>query len=349
MNKHPVVKIEGSLEASALEILRTIPGLEVEVAPRMGRDDADAVLRFAGVDAPIVVEFKHRANAATASQLARYAAEGHALPLLLVAGETTADAREILEREGIGFIDGIGNAHVQLPGLLVHREGGRRPKRAPAPHTPRLSGKAGVAVQTLLHDPERDWKLHELADEAGISAGLAHRVLTRLESEGLVVAEGRGPNRLRRIRNAGGLLDLWNEEQTDRPKRTLAYLLARSPQQLLDELGTSLDEAGVPYALTGMAGAALVAPFATALPVADVWVSSTSSPLQLCEQTHAEPVHEGANVIFLQAKDDTPLSFREKNSGLWVTNRFRLYVDLKRDPRRGHEQAEHLRQAVIGF
>ena len=47
--------------------------------------------------------------------------------------------------------------------------------------------------------------------------------------------------------------------------------------------------------------------------------------------------------------DDTPLAFREKAKGLWVANRFRLYGDLRSDPRRGREQADHLRQEVIGF
>jgi hypothetical protein len=32
-----------------------------------------------------------------------------------------------------------------------------------------------------------------------------------------------------------------------------------------------------------------------------------------------------------------------------VVNRFRLYVDLLDDPRRGREQADNLRREVIGF
>ena len=53
--------------------------------------------------------------------------------------------------------------------------------------------------------------------------------------------------------------------------------------------------------------------------------------------------------MFLQAKDDAPLAFREPVDGLWLANCFRLYADLRRDPRRGREQAEHLRREVIGI
>jgi hypothetical protein len=60
-------------------------------------------------------------------------------------------------------------------------------------------------------------------------------------------------------------------------------------------------------------------------------------------------VTDGQNVVFLQAKDDAPLAFREKRNGLWLANRFRLYADLRRDPRRGREQADNLRREVIGF
>jgi hypothetical protein len=60
-------------------------------------------------------------------------------------------------------------------------------------------------------------------------------------------------------------------------------------------------------------------------------------------------VADGHNVEFLQAKDDTPLAFREQAAGVWVASRFRVYADLRRDPRRGREQADHLRQEVIGF
>ena len=65
--------------------------------------------------------------------------------------------------------------------------------------------------------------------------------------------------------------------------------------------------------------------------------------------TDAKPVDEGQNVVFLQATRDAPLAFREQIEDLWVVNRFRLYVDLRGDPRRGREQADHLRSEVIGF
>jgi Transcriptional regulator, AbiEi antitoxin, Type IV TA system len=350
VKKRGVVNIAGPFEPEALRVLRAIPGVTVDLEPGEADRGVDAILRFADQRAPIAVEFKQRANAATAWQLVHDAEHLPGTPLLLIAGETTAEARAILEDRGIAVIDGLGNAHIELPGLMFHMEGRRHRQRSPGPMAPtRLRGKAGVVAQALLVDPNRAWAVQDLAKEADVSAGLAHRVLTRLEGEGLVAVEGTGPSRVRRLTNPTALLDLWTEEQEVRPVRTLGYVLAQTPQQLIAQLAADLDRAGIDYAMTGAAGASLVAPFATAVPVVDVWVTATAAPDELLASVHADPVDEGQNVVFLQAKNDTPLAFREQVRDARVANRFRLYADLRRDPRRGREQADHLREEVIGF
>lgn len=345
------VKIEAALGADALRILRDIPGMTV-AAREPGEPDRgiDAIIHFAGTDAQVAVEFKQRANAATAWQLAEYARALPDTPLLLIAEETTAEARAILGEHGIGVVDGFGNAHIELPGLLLHYEGRRLPRRGAGKRAPtRLRGKAGVAAQALLLDPQRAWGVTDLANEAQVSAGLAHRVLARLEAEGIVAVEGTGPNRVRHVTNPTALLDLWAEETVESPLRTLGHLLAQTPQQLIERLGNNLDASGIAYALTGAGAASIVAPFVTAVPVVEVWAKATAAPEELSQAAQIERVTEGQNVVVLQAKDDGPLAFREKTNGVWLANRFRLYADLRRDPRRGREQADHLRQEVIGF
>lgn len=350
VNKPETVNIAGAFEAEALRILRELPGLTVVTEPPGPDRRVDAIVRAAGNRTPVVVEFKHQANVATAWQLVHLAQARPDLPLLLVAGRTTAKAREILQEHGIAVVDGLGNAHIELPGLLYHLEGRRKPLKigATAPPT-RLRGKAGIVAQALLLRPGRRWQIGDLADEAQVSKALAHRVLTRLEREDIVVHEGTGPKRVRRVANPKALLDLWAEESAERTTRTLGYLLAQTPQQLIRELGHRLAQSRIEYALTGAAAGSLVAPLVTAVPVVEVWVNAKAAGKELHDATGADPVAEGQNVVFLQSKDDGPLVFREQVDDLWVVNRFRLYVDLRRDPRRGREQADHLRSEVIGF
>jgi hypothetical protein len=347
-----LVKIEGDFEAQALRILRGVPGVTVDARrrPRGGGHRADAVLRFGEAAQPVTVEVRRHANAATAWQVvqrARAAPEG---PVLLVAGDTTADAREILERHGVAIVDGIGNTHVVLPGLLLHTEGRRRRGTVRTRAAARLTGKGGIAAQALLLQPEREWHVQDLAAEAGVSVGLAHRVLTRLEAEDLVAAEGAGPKRIRRVTDPTALFDLWMEENRDRGvRRVRAFRLAREPGELVDAVDAALHASGIDYAVTGAAAATRVAPFISAVPVAEIWIGSVAAPDDVVAAAGSEVVESGHNLVFAQTDGDAPLAFRREVEEIRTVNPFRLVYDLRNDPRRGREQADRLRRGVIGF
>jgi hypothetical protein len=357
VKKLELVKIEGNLGPEALRILRDIPGIAAEApgvaveAPRAGGEPGEALLRLGQTEEPVALAVRRQANAATAWQLVQQAQAAPAANLLVVAAATTAEAREILERHGVALVDGLGNAHVELPGLVLHTEGGgRRGDGRLARTQARLAGKAGVAAQALLLDPERDWKVQDLAGEAHISVGLAHRVLTRLEGEGLIAAEGAGPGRVRRVVDPTALLDLWAEENTDRGvQRARAYRLARDPRALTSAVSAALDTAGIGHGVTGAAAAALVAPFVTAVPVSEIWVDALVPLDDIVAMADAETVDTGSNLVFVQANGNEPLAFRRRVEGTWIVNPVRLFSDLRRDPRRGREQAESLRREVIGF
>ncbi|HET9895420.1 MAG TPA: hypothetical protein VFQ44_10845 [Streptosporangiaceae bacterium] len=333
-------------EAALARVLDAVPGLSLTAQAARGDDGVDGVLQFAGAQERVAFQIMSRANAATAWQLVHQVAGRLDRPVVLVAGESTADARRILREHGIGFLDGLGNAHIELPGLLVHVEG-RQPAAYARPV--RLSGKAGVVAQALLLHEGQRWQVQDLAEETRVSDGLVHRVLVRLEAENLVASAGTGNRRYRYVTDPSALLDVWAEEDMHRPERTHAFVLAQGPRQLAVEVNRSLSDRGFDHALTGAAAASFVVPFITAVPVADVWVTAGASPGGLLDAVGGEPADTGSNVVFLQVRDDTPLVFRDLAAGLWLVNRFRLYADLRRDPRRGQEQAAHLRREVIGF
>jgi AraC-like DNA-binding protein len=350
VNNQTSINIGGPLEAAALRVLRKIPGLTVVAEKPRQNGASDPTLKFPGGRRKVVVEFKQRANAATAWQLVHHASMNASKPLLLVAGTTTAEAREILRNHGVNVVDGIGNAHIALPGLFFHVEAPRPNDRdRTTPGRTRLAGKTGAVAQAILLHPDHALRVADVAKDAHVSPSLAHRVLTRLERERLLEAEGRGPKRVRRVINPSELLDLYAEENADRPNRILGHLLAQTPEQLSARLATNLTKAGIDYAITGAAAASVVAPFVTAIPIVELWVRDDAAPKDVHAASGAHPVTEGANVVFLQERADTPLLFRENVNDRWLANRFQIYVDLRRDPRRGKEQADHLRREVIKF
>lgn len=130
-----------AVDAAIARVLSVVPGLSL-VAEAVGADGGvDGVLEFAGARERVALQVKSRANAATAWQLVRNAADRH--------------------------------AGGRWSWLLVHVEGGR--PAADYVRPVRLSGKAGVAAQALLLDRGRRWQVQDLAGKAGVSGGLAHR------------------------------------------------------------------------------------------------------------------------------------------------------------------------------
>ena len=345
MNKAITVNYGLGLEAEAIRVLRSIPELEVTVA-QGGDCRTDATVRYADTEVPVAVEVKTRLSSAAAHLIA-HQARGRTMPTVVVAGESTARAREILTEAGVGLVDGLGNVRLELPGLLVRIASKKPVRRATVPV--RLSGKSGLVAQAMLCDVDRSWQVGDLKQRCGVSIGLVHRVLLRLEGEGVVEAHGAGPAKTRRLSNPAALLDLWAEEQIDLPTRQRVFMLAQTTDQLIGSLSEGLEAAGVDYALTGAAGAARLAPFVTSVAVTDVWLESTADPSVVCARLGATPVDSGPNVVFLQERDDGPLAFRTQIEGLWTSNVFRLYLDTRRDRRRGLEQSDHLRREVIGF
>ena len=347
-----VLNISGPLKPDALRILQEIPGVTAEPVPATKRRP-DIVIRASDVTHVVEVKAQRVTNAAAARQLVEYARH---LPegthLFLVARTTTEEARHLLEEAGVGVIDAHGNVRVKLPGLFLWSKGRpASPGRDVKGESPvKLTGKAGVAAQALLRAPERYWKVHALASEAEVSVGLAHRVFTRLERERLVETKGAGPQRTRRISNPTALLDLWAEEMRDRGVKQLrAFRLAREPRAQAKTLSRLLAEGKIEHAVTGPAGAARLAPFITAIPVTDIWIADTVALDDVAAVTRADVVHEGHNIVLRQAVGDAPLAFRRKVDDVWTADPFRLFVDLRKDPRRGRAQADRLREEIIGF
>jgi len=149
---------------------------------------------------------------------------------LVAASFLPKSLRSALEAKGVSYADVRGDIHLVAPGIFVHVDG-----RA-APTSPRIDsrlGSVGVrAVQTLVENASQTWSVADLAASAHVSAGQAHRVMLILEQSALVEAEGIGPGKRRRVRDAGALLDWLAAQPTStRVGRAISSsLYARTPK-----------------------------------------------------------------------------------------------------------------------
>lgn len=344
VKKAHLVKIEAPLEPWAVDVLGHVPGLVARTSPA-------AVLVYEQNRNPIVVETKRYVDAGTAHTIAaRHEVVHGGAAVIVVAEHSTEGAREVLDRYGIAYVDGSGNASIHMPGLIV-RTGSFTADAAIAAKavaSVRLSGRAGLVAQAMILEAARRWKIIDLVDRTGVSAGLAHRVVTRLEDIGLVAAEGRGPRKLRRLSNLEGLLDLWVEQdQEPRLRRHAGYVLPARGVSLAAAASAAMEASKIDHAVTGVAAASLFDPVLTNVPVTEIRVSSSASVDRAWEALKGRRADEGANTVLLQAEGDEELRLRERRGEVSIAARTRIYLDALRDPRRGREQAEAFRPYLL--
>jgi hypothetical protein len=260
--------------------------------------------------------------------------EGHPV---MVAPFVSSRGRDLCRLLGLGFIDAAGNAHLNVPGLLVERIGRKNPRRERRELRALFSKKASWVSRRLFAEPSREWTMAELSRESGVSIGHVKKVVDRLEAEALVEKEWGSI----RLSDPASLLDMWREAYE--PKGWVGYHSPLREQGDLLERLRALREDG--WALTLGAGATLVAPFVRS---SDVHIYVVVDMDALKEALDLTPVEFGGNVHLSKPDDEGVMVGSREVEGVTVVSDLQLYLDLYGWPARGQEQAEHLRETVIG-
>jgi hypothetical protein len=229
-----------------------------------------------------------------------------------------------------------------------------------------LGGAVGAVVIALLEAQRKGllkepgaqvtpaFKVTELAQAAHVAPATAQRVVFGLEEEGLLLPEGKGPQKVRRLTDPSRLLDRYAADAVkDRRRAIRLRVLGDSPLGIARHAAESLRSANVDYRLTGSAAAALDAPALTAVPLIEMWVNGPRSQLGARSIGSAIASEEGANLLLWPAGTRGPMSGRRYDTSTGfqfaVASWFRVYADLLANPQRGREQASAYREQVIGF
>lgn len=283
--------------------------------------------------------------------LARYWDHGNApyVTATLIANHFTSGALSILREEGVNYLDDSQFVFRNREPFVVIRQDRKARQSKSQSLSAGLGGRTGIAIQAMLLEDQEWWQVTDLAEKAGVAAGTAQTALARLEQLGLVEAQGAGPKKLRRLSDKGEVLVHWARAATaERAKVLAVFIPAQGPLNLARSVTHRLHDAGITHAVTGACGALLVAPHVTDVRRCEVWVEPTVSDAAILDAVGVESVEKGGNVTFLRARSDAPLYARRGIDGVEVANPLRLYADLLEDPQRGEEQAEFLRETVLG-
>jgi hypothetical protein len=265
-----------------------------------------------------------------------------AVPLVAVPFMGPVGRRRCEDAE-VAWLDLSGNARIVVPGIRVLVEGQPnrfksrgRPSSAFAPKSSRIS-------RWLLMHPGHPVKQRDLSQATDMDEGFTSRIVSRLEEESFVQ---RGQDGEILLWDPDLLLDAWREAYDFSMHQVIpGHMAGRSGEETLHQLATGLQGQGVRYAATGLAAAWLLTKF-SGFRLATVYVAERSG-VEGLESLGFREEERGANVWLVVPKDGGVFQGADQRDGITCVHPVQAYLDLKDQPERAKEAADHLRAELL--
>lgn len=219
------------------------------------------------------------------------------VPVLVVAPWLSPRTQELLETEGMNFIDLTGNALLRLesPALYIRSMGASRNPEPTPQGRARVRGPKAARVVRLLADVRPPYGVREIASATELTPGYVSRLLTALDRQALIERSRRGG--VASV-DVPSLLRWWAESyDVFQSNEATTFLAPAGAAAALAQLAT-VDQRGR-IAVTGSFAAGRLAPVAAAalLLVYCDDVSLIANRLGLL------PADDGGNVVLLRPFD----------------------------------------------
>ena len=227
-----VLALANDVDSRALEVLRKLDDVKiVENSPQSVLITEEAV-------SPVRIELVE------ADEIDRARAGHSDDELLVVNAVLDDDAAARLEDANASYIDATGRHWLRSWART------KRASETAARGKRRLYAASVRLAQLLADHPQEPWTERGLARHGQTTQTTAHRLLGRLEGEGLLLREGRGPSTLRRVRDSVAMRS-WLARRARPRKVTRLACFVEDPERPRKVVGRTL-------ALTGAAGAAAI-------------------------------------------------------------------------------------------
>jgi hypothetical protein len=266
--------------------------------------------------------------------------------LLVLAPHVRREQAAVLEHAGIDYLDLVGNAHLQAPGLMVHVEG-RQPPKAPAPAPGRPQKGWVKVVMAILVQPDLvTAPFRVVAEQAGAALGTVATCMTDLAARGLLHEGKQG----RQLKDRDGLVALWVQGYADvlRPKlreRRFQMRAADKPE-LWARLKTVLGADAIPWALTGADAAERRTHFFHAAET-EIYADVEAVHREIQKALVAQPAERGGNLVVIDPPGPLATLTRVEH-GLPTAPDLLAYAELRyRETAQASEAADLLLPKVL--
>lgn len=276
-------------------------------------------------------------------QLLRYHLRSNRADYLVVAAPfITKEGAAVCQEEKVGYYDLAGNCRLVFGNYYIERTGRPNPYRKNhGAFVANLYGPRSERVlRTLFEECDKAWRVVPLAQEAHVSTGTVSIVRNLLlDREWAQEAEGG-----LRLTQPERLLNDWTAVWVRRREKTSTYFTLKPLADVESQMAEFARRQNRRFALTGVAGAWRIAPMTKYMRTQAYW---DGDPANLAQEIGLKSAEAGANVQIMLPRDEGIFFNKEEIDGIPVVSPLQLYLDLKREPARGEEAAEHLRRTKL--
>jgi len=258
---------------------------------------------------------------------------------MVIAPFISPSSAEICKDAGVGFADLAGNCRLQFDRVYVEKRADENPFRKRRAQRSLFAPKSARILRLLLAQPNRAWKVAELAERAQVSLGQVSNLRQRLLGQEWASVQENGM----RLSKPRELLDAWRQAYRLEPESTQSFYTLLHGEAMDKALRSAFAEAGGARRamLASYSAARWLAPYARAGTL--YLYADGRGEAALRKHLKLEAPGQGANVSLMRPKDEgVLLDAVEAANGVWCTSPIQTYLDLIVSGERGAEAAEHL-------
>ena len=334
------------------DLLGHVPNLEIGSVERDYRIDFRIAFSRGSVNYALIIETKMSG----APSVVRYAvyqlrnyvahvdqsnysyADQRLIPML-VSRYLSPRSREICTAHNVAYLDLFGNAHLAFDSVYIDRAVADKPKFESRALRSIFNPKAAAILRVMLREPDRAWRVTDLAEKANASLGHVSNVRKALLEREWIERQDDGVVLIQ----PDALLKTWRENYRRPVGHRITGYTHLHGKQLDDQLSRALNpHPQRPRAIYSLHSAAQwFAPFGR--DGTHTFYADESGAQFLQETLKLTPVTKGANVVLHIPNDESLFDDAiEPAPGIFCTSPIITYLDLWNGNDRDREAAEYV-------
>ena len=205
-----------------------------------------------------------------------------------------------------------------------------------------FANTSSLLLSKILIEETENLSINQFAKLSGVSVGLAHRVISQLLEEGLMISQGVRTAKKYELSKPKDLLKKWISYYNITEKcRFHTYNIGVSKSEIIKKIRNSKFKEHLAYALHS----ACINNNFTNLETLEFYLLKKDLRQELEKVLKLEPVDKGYQVLLIEPYYSKMLKIQKKTdikSKIYISPPLLTFLDLYHFPLRGHEQAEQL-------